>query len=178
MATSNFHNENSSSIFAVQLQDEWAYEDLISNLTSELSSNPNWIDRVVSDPNELRSFPSTTVGVIERMYQYKDFYVEVCVTPVIRSGYYEGCNLDWNVEFNINGMNAYDTADFSVDDIQYCGGMNRSKAVVYTKLAERKAQKMMNEIVNELETLYSMYSDKLEVVARFSNGETIYSKVA
>lgn len=178
MATSNFHNVNASSIFAVELQDQWAYEDLITNLTDELSSNPNWTDRVVRDPNECRSFPSTTVGVIERMYQYKDFYVEVCVTPVIRSGYYEGCNLDWNVSFNLDGRYDYDEAEFSVDDVQYIGEMNRSKAVVYTKLAERKAQKMMNEIINELETIYSHYSEKLGVVARFSNGETIYSKVA
>ena len=35
MATSNFHNVNASNIFAVELQDEFDYEDLVCNLESE-----------------------------------------------------------------------------------------------------------------------------------------------
>ena len=178
MATSNFHNVNASAIFAVPLEHEFDYEDLVCNLESELSNNPDYVDYGKTDKNELRSFPSRTLGSIRRYHQYKDFYVEVCVTPVIRSGYYSGVNLDWNVDYLINGDASYDSPDFYIDDIAYCGNLPKSKATIYAKLAEKKAEKLKNEIVEKLESIYSDYSMKLGVTARFSNGETIYHKVA
>jgi len=178
MATSNFHNVNASAIFAVQLENDFDYEDLVDNLKSELNNNSDYVDYGKADHNELRSFPSRTLGSIRKYHQYKDFYVEVCVTPVIRSGYYSGVNLDWNVDYLINGDVSYDSLDFYIDDIAYCGNLPKSKATTYAKLAEKKAEKLKNEIVEKLESIYSDYSMKLGVTARFSNGETIYHKVA
>ena len=117
MATSNFHNENASAIFAVQLEHEFDYDDLVENLKSELNNDPDYVDYGKTDKNELRSFPSRTLGSIRKYVEYKDFYVEVCVTPVIRSGYYSGVNLDWNVDYLINGDASYDTPEFYIDDI-------------------------------------------------------------
>jgi len=45
-------------------------------------------------------------------------------------------------------------------------------------LAEKKAEKLKDEIVEKLEAIYNDYSMKLGVTAQFSNGETIYHKVA
>ena len=177
MATSNFHNVNASAIFAVPLEHEFDYEDLVCNLESELSNNPDYVDYGKTDKNELRSFPSRTLGSIRKYAQYKDFYVEVCVTPVIRSGYYSGVNLDWNVDYLINGDVSYDSPDFYIDDIAYCGNLSKSAATKYAKLAEKKAEKIKNEIVDELESLYNNYSDRYGVTAVFSNGETIYHKL-
>jgi hypothetical protein len=117
------------------------------------------------------------LGSIRKYHQYKDFYVEVCVTPVIRSGYYSGVNLDWNVDYLINGDVSYDSPDFYIDDIAYCGNLSKSAATKYAKLAEKKAEKIKNEIVDELESLYNDYSEKYGVTAVFSNGETIYHKL-
>jgi len=63
MATSNFHNVNASAIFAVRLENEYDYEDLVCNLESELSNNPDYVDYGKTDKHELRSFPSRTLGV-------------------------------------------------------------------------------------------------------------------
>jgi hypothetical protein len=178
MATSNFHNVNASHIFACSLEDEWAYDDLVDNLKSELGNDSDYVDYGKTDHNECRSFPSRTLGSIRKYHQYKDFYVEVCVTPVIRSGYYEGVNLDWNVDYLINGDASYDSPDFYINDIAHYGNLPKSKATTYAKLAEKKAEKLKNEIVEKLESIYSDYSMKLGVTARFSNGETIYHKVA
>jgi hypothetical protein len=177
MATSNFHNENASAIFAVQLEHEFDYDDLVENLKSELSNNPDYVDYGKTDKHELRSFPSRTLGSIRKYHQYKDFYVEVCVTPVIRSGYYEGVNLDWNVDYSINGDAEYDNNDFYIEDIAWYGKLSKSAATKYAKLAEKKAEKLKNEIVEKLEALYSDYSEKYGVTAVFSNGETIYHKL-
>jgi hypothetical protein len=178
MATSNFHNVNATHIFACSLENEWDYEDLVDNLKSELSNDSDYVDYGKTDHNECRSFPSRTLGSIRKYHQYKDFYVEVCVTPVIRSGYYEGVNLDWNVDYLINGDASYDSPDFYINDIAHYGNLPKSKATTYAKLAEKKAEKLKNEIVEKLESIYSDYSMKLGVTARFSNGETIYHKVA
>jgi hypothetical protein len=174
MATSNFHNVNASAIFAVRLEDEWAYDDLVENLTSELSNNPDYVDYGKTDKHELRSFPSRSLGSIRKYHQYKDFYVEVCVTPVIRSGYYEGVNLDWNVDYLINGECSYDEPNFEVADVEWYGKISKSKAIQY---ADKKAEKIKNEIVEQLESLYNDYSEKYGVTAVFSNGETIYHKL-
>ena len=175
MATSNFHNVNASAIFAVPLEHEFDYEDLVCNLESELSNNPDYVDYGKTDKNELRSFPSRTLGSIRKYHQYKDFYVEVCVTPVIRSGYYSGVNLDWNVDYTING-DIYDIDELE-NGIGYNTALPISKIKVYSSLAEKKAEKIKNHIVEELEALYNNYSDRYGVTAVFSNGETIYHKL-
>jgi hypothetical protein len=175
MATSNFHNVNASAIFAVQLEDEWAYDDLVENLKSQLNNDPNYVDYGKSDPNELRSFPSRSLGSIRKYHQYKDFYVEVCVTPVIRSGYYEGVNLDWNVDYAING-DVYDMDELE-NGIGYNTALPISKIKAYSLLAEKKAEKLKNEIVEKVESIFSDYSDRYGVTAVFSNGETIYHKL-
>ncbi len=175
MSTSNFHNVNASAIFAVLLENDFDYEDLVDNLKSELKDNSDYVDYGKTDHNELRSFPSRTLGSIRRYHQYKDFYVEVCVTPVIRSGYYSGCNLDWNVAYSING-DAYDIDELE-NGIGYNTALPISKIKAYGLLAEKKAEKLKNEIVNELEALYNDYSDRYGVTAVFSNGETIYHKL-
>ena len=58
MATSNFHNVNATHIFACSLENEWDYEDLVSNLESELNNHKDYSDYGKTDPYELRSFPS------------------------------------------------------------------------------------------------------------------------
>jgi hypothetical protein len=175
MATSNFHNVNASAIFAVPLENEYDYEDLVCNLESELGNNPDYVDYGKTDKNELRSFPSRTLGSIRKYHQYKDFYVEVCVTPVIRSGYYSGVNLDWNVDYAING-DIYDIDELE-NGIGYNTALPISKIKVYSSLAEKKAEKLKNDIVEKLEALYNNYSDRYGVTAVFSNGETIYHKL-
>jgi hypothetical protein len=153
MATSNFHNVNASHIFAVELQDEWEYQDLISNLESEFNTNLDYSDYSKSDPNELRSFPSKSVGSFSNSIEIGEDEVEVYVTPVIRSGYYEGCNLDWHVRYYVNGS----------EDETYESHPN--------------VQTLVSVYVNFIENVYEQYSQPLGVTARFSNGETIYHPI-
>jgi len=153
MATSNFHNVNASHIFAVELQDEYDYQDLVDNLESEFNTNLDYSDYGKSDPNELRSFPSKSLGSFSNSIEIGEDEVEVYVTPVIRSGYYEGVNLDWHVRYYVNG---------SEDD---------------TYEAHPNVQTLVGVYVNFIENVYEQYSQPLGVTARFSNGETIYHPI-
>ena len=154
MATSNFHNVNATHIFAVQLEDEWAYEDLVYNLESEFNIHNDYSDYGKTDPNELRSFPSRSLGSFSDSLTIGDDDVEVFIKPVIRSGYYEGCNLDWHIRLYVNGY----------EDDTYADDAN--------------VLRISNEYIEFIENIYSQYSEPLGVTARFSNGETIYHKVA
>ena len=154
MATSNFHNVNATHIFAVQLEDEWAYEDLVYNLESEFNIHNDYSDYGKTDPNELRSFPSRSLGSFSDSFTIGDDEVEIYITPVIRSGYYEGCNLDWHIRLYVNGY----------EDDTYADDAN--------------VLRISNEYIEFIENIYSQYSEPLGVTARFSNGETIYHKVA
>jgi hypothetical protein len=154
MATSNFHNVNATHLFACQLQDEWDYDDLVGNLESEFNTHKDYSDYGKSDPYELRSFPSRSLGSFNDSILIGEDEVEIYVTPVIRSGYYEGCNLDWHVRLYVNGY----------EDDTYADDAN--------------VLRISNEYIEFIENIYSQYSEPLGVTARFSNGETIYHKVA
>ncbi len=154
MATSNFHNVNATHIFAVQLEDEWAYDDLVGNLESEFNTHNDYSDYGKTDPDELRSYPSRSLGSFSDSILIGEDEVEVYITPVIRSGYYEGCNLDWHIRLYVNGY----------EDDTYADDAN--------------VLRISNEYIEFIENIYSQYSEPLGVTARFSNGETIYHKVA
>jgi hypothetical protein len=153
MATSNFHNVNASHIFAVELQDEWEYDDLVSNLEFELNNHSDYSDYGKSDPHELRSFPSKSLGSFSNSTTIDDNEVEIFVTPVIRSGYYEGCNLDWHVRYYVNG---YEDETYE---------------------SHPRVQTLVESYVDYIENIFNQYSQPLGVTARFSNGETIYHTI-
>jgi hypothetical protein len=154
MATSNFHNVNASHIFACSLENEWDYEDLVCNLESELNNHKDYSDYGKTDPYELRSFPSKSLGSFSNSVTIEDDEVEVYVTPVIRSGYYAGCNLDWHVRLYVNGYEDDTYAD------------------------DARVGTIADEYIEFIENIFEQYSDKLGVTAQFSNGETIYHSIA
>ena len=154
MATSNFHNVNATHIFAVQLEDEWAYEDLVYNLESEFNIHNDYSDYGKTDPNELRSFPSRSLGSFSDSLTIGDDEVEIYITPVIRSGYYEGCNLDWHIRLYVNGYEDDTYAD------------------------DARVGVIADEYIEFIENIFEQYSDKLGVTAQFSNGETIYHSIS
>jgi hypothetical protein len=175
MATSNFHNVNASNIFACSLENEFDYDDLRDNLSYAFKNNPDWYDGNKSDPYELRSFPSRVLGSLTKDFSYKDFSLEVWVSPVIRSGYYDGVNLDWNAHYFIDGDEI--EIDNIEDELEYLNNFTPSKIKRYVPLILKKAEKLRNELVSVTEGIFSNYSDKLGVTARFTNGETMYHLV-
>jgi hypothetical protein len=153
MATSNFHNVNASHIFAVELQDTYEYDDLIDNIQSGLKATGYYNMLTKSDPNELRSFPSTSIGSLDNYVESSDADsgIVVTITAVVRSGYYDGVNLDWHCHFEEYGEN------------------------IEHLLPAAEAEK--NRLVELVEYVFSEFSTPLGVTAQFSNGETIYHPI-
>lgn len=83
----------------------------------------------------------------------------------VESGYYSG--LQFYVEDKYNDVENWDN-----DDAQYEFGCCRSEMLRRFKVAENTINRELEKAMKELGLI------KLGVVARFSNGETIYTKVA
>jgi hypothetical protein len=152
MATSNFHNVNASHIFAVDLQDEYEYDDLIDNVKYALKETGEFNLLTKSDPNELRSYPSTSIGSLDTYVEDADGNgICITITAVVRSGYYEGVNLDWHPHFEEYG-----------ETIEHL-------------LPQAEIEK--NRLVGLVEYVFAEFSTPLGVTAQFSNGETIYHPI-
>jgi hypothetical protein len=152
MATSNFHNVNASHIFAVQLEDEYEYDDLIDNVKYALKETGEFNLLTKSDPNELRSYPSTSIGSLDTYVEDADGNgICITITAVVRSGYYEGVNLDWHPHFEEYG-----------ETIEHL-------------LPQAEIEK--NRLVGLVEYVFAEFSTPLGVTAQFSNGETIYHPI-
>lgn len=179
MATNNFHNVNASRIFACEIQDEFDYEDLKVNLESDLEQLPNWwpYDNVRA-ADGLRSYPAICLGQasLEKYYRYKgeELCIEAIINPVIRSGYYSGCNLDWTFEYAVCG-HSQDTLDFK-DSFEYYGDMSEAMARRYANWAELWAEGALDDLRSQLEKIYAQHSIQLVKLGSFSNGEAIYQK--
>lgn len=192
MATGNFHNVNANKIFAVSFQNdnddiedddnafydaEMQYDDLMMNVTSSLGARFKRFNKGSgTDNNELRSYPSRVIGTVSEYKQYKGFEVGIHLTAIIRSGYYDGVNLDWQLSYSIDDEDT-DEPDFA-DKIEYYKQTTANNAKRLSSFAERWAERMAEEMIDKLEGIYGEYTDQYVITAQFSNGETMYSKVS
>ncbi len=178
MGASNFHKVNASKYFANTCAEEYEFEDLKSNIQTELSHSPYYYkNEIGKDRAELRSYPSFVLGtIISETKKYKDFDIEVALIAIVRSGYYDGCNLDWSVEFLINGDDM-DQLNFA-EMIEFQTNYSIANSKRYATFAEQWAKNKSEEMIEYIEKIYTQYSDQYQIEAQFSNGETFYSKIA
>jgi len=174
MSTSNFHNINASKIYACDTADEYAYEDLKMNLEEEIDNLPKGYDVERQCSDELRNYPAHVLGVITDDFEYGETELEI----VLRSGYYGGVNIDFNILFE---GNVYESIEDILSEYQDTYEYNEEKeGKIHVKDMEdqlEKITKFFNEAVNTFEELAGKWSTPLRVVATFSNGETIYEKI-
>jgi hypothetical protein len=165
MATSNFYNKNANSIFAAEIENEWDYDDLKLNLNSELkNTNHRYcsIDEYEKDYN--RSYPGLVLGCLYKPVIVKDAEATINVNVIVRSGYYSGVNLDWELQIETN----YDTVE-SVDDLT-------DDMSIFSELTEEEYDSFISEcedtkeeLIECVEKIYTQYTTPLGVTARFSN---------
>jgi len=149
MSTPNFYNKNASKIFAVELEEDFEYDDLIDNLRSAIK-NCVPADRWEGDNN--RSYEGKIFAEINKTIGKWG----ITINLIIRNAYYSGANLDWGVE--IEDQNTGDSFERGEDKI--------------SNTAENYIQ---NEIA-KIEKVFSDYSIPLICVGIFSNGEAIYQE--
>jgi hypothetical protein len=182
MGTSNFHYRNTSKCYAVLMNDEdgnpaqdYEIDDLKYNVYEDVKETslkfiglPNNIG-VYFDVNNktrvdaLRGYPAFPIVGVRKWLQldspqkYEDeAYATLTFICVIRSGYYEGGCLDYDVKVEVDG---YETEL----------GMIKSE---WRTIIEAEIKR----VGNQLEQIFERYSIPLTRVGTFSNGETIYTR--
>jgi hypothetical protein len=195
MGASNFYNRNAKNVYAVLMDyedvvfdedgneteetemvccEEWQYDDLKNYVTELMDEQTLFkaVERVQFSDN--RNYNGAGIKSLVSYKTFGDVEVEVLLTAVIRSGYYEGANLDWEINYYA-GSGYDDILDLTYEfESQYD---NQGMAKIQKRNAEKWATKIGEQMVEELERIFAQVSNPLEVVARFSNGETFYKEV-
>lgn len=131
------------------------------------------------------SYATTILGSLTNETTYAGVGVEVKITATITSAYYEGASLDYLVE----AYNGYEFIDVGAGrnaselndvlfDLFEDSDLNAGLQVIQVKHAKNWAEAKILELSNKMDNIFErVATHKLEVAARFSNGETIYTAV-
>ncbi len=154
MGTCNFSFENIC--VAVGVGEEWEdyhYDDLKESVVDDLGEafKKVWGTRATdADGSDYdRNYSGSRIAEVDINHP-RDFRVYRRITIWLRSGYYEGACLDYEIE--------------EVDD---CSDLRGTKTL--DKHVD-KCEKIVSSVLKR-------HGDELQVSARFSNGETWYNKV-
>ena len=201
MGTSNFHNVNARNVYAVMMNYEqpvldengdetdvmaecvpeyWECEDFMNMLKEDAKELAplkgfSYHENCDTDPHELRSYSSIPLFQFYKNKKFGDVDVTVNINCVVRVAYYEGANLDWYITYDVCGINM-DQIDF-LADMEWQSEMPAGMIKIQCKNAENFASNTADELIEVVEDFFKQNSMPLGVTARFSNGETIYSKI-
>jgi len=176
MGTCNFHNKNASRIFASECEEEFDYEDLVSNIQCELGAKFG-NDFIIEDEYEdgLRSFPGKIIGEIQfdsKYYELPELEIIPKVQVIIRSGYYAGVNLDWEMKIETNQYDEFD----NIEDIEVINGSTGKEYPRHTEWAKNWCNKIIPKAIEKIEKTFEEFTTPLNCIGVFSNGEAIYEK--
>lgn len=153
--------------------ESYEWDDLKSYITDTLAEVDGYQDGG-SDDND-RSYYGKSMGFLTASKSFGDTEVEVRVQAMLRSGYYEGANLDYQEpEMFVSGYDS-DSESLSLD-FNYYSDMNGGLKKIQAKNASKWAEKAKQELADKLEEVFTKIAMPLTVVARFPNGETMYEK--
>lgn len=113
MGTSNYYAKNTNGIYSLELNDEWDFEDAIENVRFALNkfryhTHDGWTDgrnfagRFIAYKSDSIDLPIYFNNGWEGM---ASFYLEII--PMIRSGYYDGGNFDFDISLYGENENYY-----------------------------------------------------------------------
>lgn len=188
MGTSNFHKVNASQYYSVffesdeDINDFW-YDDQIENIRSFLNEKGFNVDanslKNVKDPDESRSFPSNIIGSISEYKRICNVEFQINMYAVVRSGYYDGFNLDWFYEVEIEGdcdIDCFPDLEQLSETISYYGDVSVGMGKIQAKNALKWLNETVDSLIENTEEYFKKITTPLVITERFSNGETIYAK--
>ena len=156
--------------------DKYEYEDfkeyLRETAQEEIKNRKDIRFKEESGSDNDRNYCATNLFSYSTSKMFGDIEIEVRIIGQIVSAYYEEASLDFVVEFN---GEENEELDFYWDFDN--SNMNRGLQVLQNKNAVKWAEKTKTELIELIEEVFTKVSEPLNVVASFSNGETIYQKV-
>ncbi len=159
--------------------DEYEYDDLKDYIREtaqeEIKNRKDIRFKEESGSDNDRNYCATDLFSFNTSKMFGDIEISVKVIGQIVGAYYEGASLDFSVEFNDEEY-TNDEPDFEWL-FEYQSEMNKGLQVLQNRNAIKWAEKTKTELIELIEEVFTKVSQPLNVVASFSNGETIYQKV-
>jgi len=183
MSTVNFDDRDASKIFVCELENEFDYDDAISNIQSALEEKfkDSYLekDHHDRDSRELRSYPSRMIAEISG--QGKFYYVlQEDIFPVLDivaiGGYYEHMNIDYNIKFNVAGYTVESLDEIDAQYLMYGTDLSEKQALRYVEWSKKFLQKALETLRDEVEEIFEQYTTPIRCVAVASNGEAFYER--
>ena len=202
MATSNFMSVNAQGIYAIPssytdengdevYMESWEYDEMMDNIAENAGwdrvegcdNNRNFCGSYICENTETIEFGKTTPEFLQ---------TTITATIIMRSGYYSGVNLDYEIHVEDCGGYGADLSDgfenmvdAMMENYRYMAeryaeedGWNYGLYTMQKKNIEKWLEKAINETIEKCEKICKENcEDHLAVSARFSNGETWYTKV-
>lgn len=180
MATGNFLTVGASKVFAFD-GDEFDVDYIASEVYDELEKRvrkTEW-DIVKEDKwDGERSYPAHYFADIYTSFYYWEAEIYISIKLGTRSGYYQGGNLDYDVNIYWDETHYEDLAvlEDDMDRWPEDAGAETGKGIFRHNLPKfiGKVEKNIDEIREIIEEVYEKHTQPLCKVAQFSNGETIY----
>lgn len=175
MGASNFHFVNASRVFAITgIEEDFEWDDVKENINYKLEHCGYNHISTSNDPHELRSYPSANLTTIQKSFIFNGLSVTVEINTVMRSGYYEGACLDWHPEYEVEGYELDDYDDIALA-FEY-HNFSEKRATYLAPMLKKRLLAIREELIAVVERIFAENSDQYNVVATFSNGETIYAR--
>lgn len=170
----------------VQVPDSWECEDFIHNIGEAIEAiggraeNESFLDR---------NYERQSLGILESEKSYGDIDINVKLTAILQSAYYEGATLDYIIQIEADGetfdhsTGSYYDQDLeeiveSAFDTDYTE-MNAGLCKILQPKAQAWIEGEITKLSNQLEEVYEDWTQhKLGCTGVFSNGEAIYHEVA
>jgi hypothetical protein len=152
MSTTNFCKKNASNYYAIELENDFDYDDLVLNLQCEFKTENN----VNKWDNVNRNYEGKIISQLKKNLNNWHIVFDI----IVRNGYYSGVNLDWDIMVeNINDYTQYQYGDYQENELP------------------KYVNNYINAKIKSIEKIFKQFSTPLYCKGVFSNGEAIYAKV-
>ena len=192
MATRNFYVKNANDVyaFAMEAEDCFDYDDSLDRI-KEAGVSKYGFEETSGDDGD-RNFCG--FYILNKDFGCRDFYnsdlsVAINITILARNGYYEGANLDFELEVMNDDYYPYKLGDYKSEDdliddmadefVDYCDEVyNYGLRKCFKKRYEAFLKDFIDEAIEYANNvLKNLCEEEYSIVGVFSNGETLYQKV-
>ena len=203
MATNNFYKVNASKYFVVLenyeqpvLDDEFNETDEMETVCMdemEVADELDYFKSLLKDSlkegmkfydyqnydgqYDNRNFPAHYLGTVYTSKKFGDIDCEVIIHCFVRSGYYEGANMDWELQINVDTFSLDNTDDIPDTFESVYSDMNAGLLKIQGRNCMNWAEKARNTLVEYVEGIFTQCSTPYSLQGVFSNGEAIYKKL-
>lgn len=191
MVTRNFYVKNANDVYAfgMEAEDVDDYNDSLDRI-KEVGASKYGFEETSGDDGD-RDFCG--FYILNKDFGCRDFYnsdlsVDINIIILARSGYYDGYNLDFELEVMNDYYNPYKLGDYECEEdlieamadefVEDCDVYNKGLRKCFEKRYKAFLEDFIDEAIEYANNvLKNLCEEEYRLVGAFSNGEALYQKV-